>query len=257
MLLIYQYLAGIARNTCPFLIFLAAVSVGHVHADSFRVGMPEDFKPYTYTENGVWHGIDVDIGRHFYRALGINPTYLPMPWARQLRLAESGALDAILTVYCDEAAPFLHISKVFLYPVQVSLFGRVDLSEAMSVAGTPKQGAIVGVVRENKLIDLLEGRDQLRIHETYSTPLLLEQLVADRIDYVLEEDLPFLSYARDRGYQSAIKEVQTLKEMEVCLAFSKNSRHKFDEAFLERAENILRQMKANGTIERIVARYTK
>jgi len=91
---------------------------------SLKILATENFKPYSYSDNGSTTGIDYEINKELFKRLGHDVSYEALPWPRQLAYAKKGLGAAILTVYCEDKRPFLEIVDEPFYQVKISLFEK-------------------------------------------------------------------------------------------------------------------------------------
>lgn len=125
---------------------LLLIVINPVWAETMKIAMPEEFKPYSYSDQGSFKGIDLEIGQALYERLSWNVDFQPMPWTRQLAYAEKGLASGILTVYCEDQKDYLAISNEAFYQTKISLFALKTKPKLASLESLP-EGAIIGVVR--------------------------------------------------------------------------------------------------------------
>lgn len=207
--------------------------------------------------NSAPAGIDFEINLELFKRLGIDVSYETFPWTRQLAYAEKGLSAGILTVYCEDKRPFLEIVEEPFYEVKISLFTKQKKHEEIkihSLAHIPK-GSRVGIVRENFFSSLLDEFKSIKKAFTHATPLLIKQLKYDRLDYVLEEFLPFMYYAKEEGFSSEFKEALIVQENNVCTAFSKPYFDGDTQAIADKASKVIKEMKTEGFIDKVIQKY--
>ena len=241
------------------LLVLPLVQGRHTaQAEVLKIAMPEAFKPYTYQgDDGVWTGIDVEIGREMHARMGLDVVYDSLPWARQLAYAERGLSAGILTVYCEDRKDFLVLSNESFYDIRISLFARQDVLKGPAVSSLEDlpEGSVIGIVRGNFYAKELARYPNLKINYSHNTELLMEQLYRKRIDYVMEEYLPFMYYTKEKNYNAVFSEVMVYLEDRVCTAFSKTFFGDKTAQLAEKANEVIRQLKAEGFIDRVIMKY--
>ena len=78
---------------------------------TLRIGW-EPYVPYSFAvEDGAVTGADIDLMRQVAEAIGCDPRFEELPWARQLLELRSGALDVAMSAsWTAEGAEFVHFS---------------------------------------------------------------------------------------------------------------------------------------------------
>jgi ABC-type amino acid transport substrate-binding protein len=230
-----------------------------LNAEALKIAMPESFQPYTYKLQGEWAGIDVDIGRELHKRMGLEVKYEAMPWARQLAYTEKGLSAGILTVYCDDKKDFLALSSEPFYPIKISLFAHKDnvINQPPDSLINIRENAVLGLVRGNFYAAELEKHPHITLSYAHNTALLIEQLYSKRIDYVMEEYLPFMFHSKKRAYTDTFTEVMTYLEDGVCAAFSKPFFGDKTTTIVEQANEHIKALKAEGFIDRVIQKYSQ
>jgi polar amino acid transport system substrate-binding protein len=240
-----------------YLLLLSIPSISF--SDPIKIVMPEEFRPYTFLKEGKWTGIDLEINQELYKRMGVEVVFESVPWARQIIYTEKGLAAGLLTSYCEDKKDYLEIAEEPFYTVQISLLSRktnIPQKKISSLAMLPKNSSI-GVIRASFLADSLDNYPQINPSYTDSTSVLIAQLFHKRVDYVLEELIPFKFFSKKEGYSSAFTEVFLFEENAVCAAYSKKffGEKVKDVAF--RASNIIKQLKAEGFIDQVMDKYIK
>jgi ABC-type amino acid transport substrate-binding protein len=83
----------------------------------------------------------------------------------------------------------------------------------------------------------------------------MEQLYRKRIDFVIEEYLPFMYYSKEKKYTDEFAEVMLYLEDRVCTAFSKTVFGDKTAQLAEKANDVIKQLKAEGFIDRVILKY--
>lgn len=223
-------------------------------AEEFVIGMSEAFKPYNYIENHKWIGIDVEIANEAFKRLGVKVEYREFPWARVLKMAETGDIDGVLSVYCNDKRPFLENTYEQSYSVKISFFSQ-KRKHAKITGIHDFDGTSVGVNRGNyyaKYIDTYTGIEKF---ESIDVKMLLRPLNANRIDFALHEVGPFLYYSKELGFEGRFEAVYDLKQDSVCMAFSKAALGTQSKMWSDKVSKIVLQLKDEGFIQKVVDTY--
>ncbi len=242
-----------------FTIFSSLLFCFSVQAEQrLSIATTHAFEPYTIDSGERLRGIDVEIGNELYKRLKLDIDYQVMPWARQLAYAEKGEVSGILTVYCEDERDFLAISKEHFYKVNIALFAHKDRAPARTIKSLKDlpENTSVGIVRDNYFIDQIDPRMKIKKELSHSTSLLIPQLALGRIDFALEEDLPFRYYAKQLGVLDSIKLITTTLTNKVCTAFSKEQLGSNAIKLAAQADKHIIDMRQSGFIQSILNKYT-
>lgn len=240
----------------PIVSLVAQASDKQIITFPLEIAISEDFEPYMFQKNGQWTGIDIEINQAIMSLMEITPNYIAMPWARQKPTAESGDVAAIINVYCNEESALLAKVTEPLYRVDVILFGLKDRAEVKTLDELP-EGTRIGVVRGSYFSEEITKRPNLQAIFSPTTEFLPKQLKLDRIDYALQEDIPFLFYAAKTKDTQHFKSVMLLQQDSVCLTWSRRYLGEHTQLIVKRSTNAIRQLKEDGTIQRIIDKYTR
>ena len=86
---------------------------------SMTLAVDDDFPPFSFSENGVPAGIDVDIARELGERIGIEFKISLMPWKRLLAKTRKGEIDAAMSLFkTRERETF----AIFTHPIHYSTF---------------------------------------------------------------------------------------------------------------------------------------
>lgn len=245
----------LVRTACCLMALIALSE--RVSAETYKVGIPEALKPYTYKDGQEWVGIDMDIARELYRRMGLDVEFKSAPWARQLAYAERGLTAGILTVYCKDKKDFLAVPSESFYEVKISVFSRKTSTEKLSIQSLDDipEGSVIGIVRGNFFAEEVEKYPHISINYTHNTPLLIQQLQLGRIDYVIEEYLPFMYYSKENGISDTFVENMVYLKDEVCTAFSRPFFGEQASELAIQASELIRSLKEEGFIQGMIKKY--
>ncbi len=233
----------------------------------------EVLPPYEYMNDaGKPTGINVEIIDHVFNALGVPYEIRFYPWSRAWLMAANGAADAVLSVsyqkqrepylyYTDEQRTFWKTGEIppdFLWLTEYVFFATQILADAVRFESYEQLQA-----------------DKLRIaisdQYTYDTALLeanIPQVVKntplDAIQALLRGEADLSPMDRTVGW-ALLKEhdlhdritwlPKPLFMKPYLLGFSKNANYPDIEDLMQRFYGELRNMRQNGTVEEITARY--
>ncbi|MCG8687924.1 MAG: transporter substrate-binding domain-containing protein [Desulfobacterales bacterium] len=223
-------------------------------AEKLVIGMATAFKPYNYSQEKQWTGIDVEIIEEVFRRLGINVEFREYPWARVLLMAEVGKIDGILSVYCNDRHSFLENTNEPSYSVKISFFSlKTDNPKITELDDF--NGKSVGVNRGNYYAKYIENYEKIKIFKSVDVKMLVRQLYKKRIDFALHEVGPFLYYSKEIGFKECFDEVYELKSDSVCMAFSKKALGSRSKELADKVSMIIHQLKSEGYIQKVTEKY--
>ena len=162
-------------------------------ADEVRVGW-DDYPPYQISDKGTQRGIDVDIISAVLEAQGHRVRFLKLPWARQLKMLESGELDIVMSASkSPERERFARWSEAYRSEraALIGLAGKVmTVPSLASVIETP--GTRIAVIRDSsypgEFERLLKDEDfKARLDFTATARNSLLMLGAGRVTYVIDD----------------------------------------------------------------------
>ena len=247
---------------CTLLAASAAVgsltSCGGTNA--MESGLPQiivgsdTYPPYIYLNNdGIPAGIDVEIATEAFRRMGYAARFETIDWEQKTTLVESGALDCIWGCFSMDgreeayrwAGPYMVSRQVAAVDANSSIRSLSDLAgKTVAVQSTGKPEEI-----------FLSGSDP-RVPQTVEV-LSIENrsvqyamLACGYVDGIAAHETGILQYMKDNSVAFRILE-EPLLVTGLGIAFAKNDTRGLD----TQLNAVLAQMRADGTLERIVGRY--
>ena len=214
----------------------------------------DSYPPYIYLNNdGVPTGIDVEIATEAFRRMGYAARFETINWEQKTNLVESGAIDCIWGCFSMDgreevyrwAGPYMVSRQVVAVDAHSSIRSLSDLSgKTVAVQSTGKPEEI-----------FLSGSDP-RIPQTVEV-LSIENrsvqyamLACGYVDGIAAHETGILQYMKDNAVDFRILE-EPLLVTGLGIAFAKNDTRGLDSQLTD----TLAQMRADGTLERIIGRY--
>ena len=214
----------------------------------------DTYPPYIYLNNdGVPAGIDVEIATEAFRRMGYAAQFEPIDWEQKTALVESGTIDCIWGCFSMDgreevyrwAGPYMVSRQVAAVDADSSIRTLDDLAgKTIAVQSTGKPEEI-----------FLSGSDP-RIPQTVEV-LSIENrsvqyamLACGYVDAIAAHEMAILQYMKDNDVEFRILE-EPLLVTGLGVAFAKNDTRGLDSQLTD----TLAQMRADGTLERIVGRY--
>ncbi len=228
-----------------------------VSAETFVLGVLEDIPPFQYKENGELKGIDLEVGNEIAKRLGIEFRYEAMPWARIKKYVADGTqIHGVLSMfylekYLDVVDFTEHIfkSKICLFAIKDSQMQFSKLDDL--------RGKTVGVIRGYTYTPEFDAYQEMERTVCDNNDTLAKLLEKKRVDIVVAEEVPFLFTAKKIGFQDRFKGIYTLDENLTCMAFSKKAMGGKSRVMADRVNEIIRKMKEEGEMQKILDNYIK
>ncbi len=217
--------------------------------------------PYQYEENGELKGMSVDIVKEAFKRMGYSVEIKVLPWSRVLKSTEDGAVDAMFSsFYIEERSAYMTYAMEPLAVSVQSLFVRTGSSirydgTVQSLKGY-RLGTIIGYIYGDAF---KQGKEDgtLDVSEAEDCPTNILKLMAGRTDVFIDNRDTTRYYLKKDNLEDEIVELAppfTEQEM-LYLAFSK--KRVVDPALVETFNRTLKEMKQDGTWQKIVTEYTQ
>lgn len=221
----------------------------------------DSYTPYQYEENGELKGLSVDVVKEVFKRMGYSVEIKVLPWSRVLKSAENGTVDAIFSsFYIEERSAYMTYAMEPLAVSVQSLFAPVG--SPIRYDGTVQSlrdyrlGTIIGYVYGDAF---KQGKENgtLNVSEAEDCPANILKLMSGRTDVFIDNrDTALFYIKRDKLEKQIVELLPHFTEQEMLyLAFSKK-RIK-DPLIIETFNQTLKEMKQDGTWQRIVDAYTQ
>ena len=241
-----------------FVILFCICGPGTIAAEPIRLGVVENLPPYVFrNDNGELVGIDIEIIRAVFKQLGKPVTVQDYPWARLTRYIFEGKLDGVGGIYLEENEPMypvlvavdepMHETKVSIYARDSSNATLSDLAEH-----TEKTVGVLIGYEYGQRFEVIDGMKKIKVHTEFQ---LLHMLKHGRIDYAVMNEVSLLYTLKQFSLTSSIKSVMDWVGWPIQIALSKNNLGEEAMIITRQLSNIIKEMKADGSIERIKIRY--
>ena len=247
---------------CTLLAASAAVgsltSCGGTNA--MESGLPQiivgsdTYPPYIYLNNdGIPAGIDVEIATEAFRRMGYAARFETIDWEQKTTLVESGALDCIWGCFSMDgreeayrwAGPYMVSRQVAAVDANSGIRTLSDLAgKTIAVQSTGKPEEIFLSGSDPRVP---QGVDVLSIE---NRSVQYAMLACGYVDGIAAHETGILQYGKDNSVDFRILE-EPLLVTGLGIAFAKNDTRGLD----SQLNAVLAQMRADGTLERIVGRY--
>jgi len=236
-------------------LLCALAGAGLARADTPRIGAEDDWYPYTAWREGQIVGMSADIVRAAFASSDTAIELTAYPYSRCMELARSGVLAA-----CFNTTPDSRIEKQFLLPEEM-LFsddillwarnGAAPLAELNSLAG--KRVAVTIGYTYGEPFDTRKDILRVPVRRDLNGFLMLQH---DRVDYVVAfrgTTQALLDQHPELAEQFVA--VATVHQPQLYLTFSRH--HPQAPMLLEHFDQGMRQIRQDGTYQKIIARWQR
>lgn len=183
----------------------------------------DDWFPYSGLKAGKLQGFAVDVIAAAYAAVNVKVTFQAAPYARCLKLVESGReLGCFDSLNEAKLAGAFHFHQVPIFQAEIGIYAAADSAES-GLRASDLRGRRLGLTHGYTYTDVIE-KDQSIVREMapsdYSN---LRKLVLKRSDYslVYTRVVDYLSALYPHELQGKIKQVGTLSVDNLYVSFSK------------------------------------
>ena len=250
---------GFSVAVCMTLTAFATPATAAGCEKPIRVGW-EAWSPFQIPAEGEPKGIDPDILRAIEKVSGCDIEFHETPWKRNLRALETGKLDVALAASITEERDKYAKWTISYLPYSSILWtGSDDNVNYGSLEDYLDSGNNLGIIRgfsygetTDAILENAAYSDQ--IQENKSAKLNLRMIAADRIDGTLGNQFTMGYFAKREGLFDAVRATDVVVQSEpIYFMFSEKST---SDATIEKFDEAIRTLKADGTIQKIVDKYT-
>ncbi len=247
---------------------LAVAVCGHIgtlHASASQCVKTvrwNDDRPYAArAPDGEIRGIDADIVREALRRLGCTASFVELPWARALLNLERGKLDVLPNaLQTEDRMRFGHFSEPYISSrnvlfVAVHKEARFKLNTLADLIDTDFRLGVQAQATYGPEYDELIANDKFRKRLTFTRAQTngWEMIKLGRIDGQLADEFTGLAELHELGFSRLIrKSAISLVQSPGRFAFSRQST---EPEFVNRFNQALTDMKADGSYRTLLARY--
>ena len=253
-------------SACAALLPIAVIALGGGPKDVVRqqdvslqrvmdngrlvLGIDADFPPMSFVgENKEFVGFDIDLGREICARLGVEFVARPIVWEKKKKELADRKIDCIggMSVI-PEAARDMILSEAYIRENLVFVI-RGDSSVVWL---RDLKGKRIGIQAGSTTQDALDGTDirkDIAVVTLDDNMAVLRQVQAGNIDAGLVDSLTacyFINSGKERYFVLS----DSLREEELAIGFRKE-----DKGLRDKVQNIIREMKADGTLERISQKW--
>ena len=213
----------------------------------------DTYPPFSYVDaDGNLTGIDIDLAREAFGRMGYRPEFKIIDWEEKKELLRSGAIDCVWSSFImdgreDEylwAGPYMESRQVVAVNMDSDIYSLQDLEDkVIAVQSTTKPEDIIrshdGTLPELRKVLSVQKRDLIFI--------LLSKGYADAL---AAHDTTVQRFMADTGLEFRILD-EPLLTVGLGVAFGRED----DRGLHTELDEVLREMRGDGTAEQIIGKY--
>ncbi|SLM31235.1 conserved exported hypothetical protein [Desulfamplus magnetovallimortis] len=219
-----------------------------------------NYPPYSYEENGQPKGVYVDIlTEAFSRMEAYDVTIEMRPWKRGIHMIKAGKVLALFPPYFNEERTlWMNYSEPILQE-ELIIFAKAEKLEGKSIWPDDFYGSKVGLNRGfdpismagEKFSQAIEA-GKIELEEADNNEMNLKKLEAGRLDYYINDKLIDIT-----AYPSITRGMTTNHNFGYLGFTRKYENFPYISDFKNEFDQIIKEMKAKGEIDKILQQYLK
>ena len=237
-----------------FLVFMSGVILAA--AGPLRVAFSSESTPLSWGEDGALKGILVDAASEAFRRMGVKVEMNGYPWMRAQKMVKDGDADAFITILTPERRQFVSSGSEPLISLRMGMVAKRGSAvnaklAAVRTAEDLRAFSVLSYRGNGWSQSFLKG---ITVDWALTTDQCLKKLARGRAD-VYVSDLDTVGYRiKKLGLENELVVLpNVLDRREFRLGIRKQSEHL---PLLPRFDQTIRQMKADGSLQRILEKYS-
>lgn len=219
----------------------------------YVVGTDASYAPFeSVTEKNEFVGFDIDVVKAIAVKGGFKVKFVNTPWEGIFTTLKNGDRDFLVsaTTITDERKKEMDFSEPYFEAIQMIAIGK----DATITKFDDLKGHIVGVqigTTGDEVVSTLLGKDSKDIKRFESTPLALKELENSGVEAVVADNGVVINYVKNntgKGFKM-LEDTSFIKEF-YGLPVKKGNKE-----LLDKINDGLKKMKADGTYDKIYADY--
>jgi len=232
-------------------------------AHSLNIVGDDAYAPYSYKEGSQFKGIYTDIIQQALERMKEKHSVKGMPWKRGLSSLQSKKVDALYPPYYrPEQRPYMAYS-IDILDETPAIFCHKDNAGGLSKFPDDYKGKVIGrnAGFVTPVIDEAAKNGIIKIQEVKGMSTNLQKLVNKRVDCYVNDRLSVLfelkkMKAKGKYDGSSVVETSALPAEQGFLAIHINAPNT-TKNFINRFNETIKAMKADGSIQQVIDSYTK
>lgn len=226
------------------------------------IGTVENLPPFSFYENNILKGIDVEIINEISKRLNLNIVIETLPWARVISELKNGDLDAAFSLYyVEDRKEFLFYLAIMHYD-NLGIMARKDnifIYKSTEDLFSKKIGKGAGVFVSDEFQKAKED-GKITVEEINDTEMgNIKKLIAKRLDAVIGVAETMKYYAKNLKPDNELVIVTNFIESNRpgYLVFSKRSVFSNDDRLLGNISKEITEIMTDGTYLKIRDNYDR
>ncbi|WP_209010786.1 ABC transporter substrate-binding protein [Labrenzia sp. PHM005] len=241
---------------------LAQVCFANSDALADRVLFVQDnaYPPYMTVKDGAAGGLYAAILNEAKERLGSSELeILAVPWTRATVLVKNGSAQGLVgSYYKPQDRPWIRHWSEPIFHEEVSIFCRSGIAQPGWIYPDDYKGLLFGNVAGyrapgDRFFELV-AQGQIKLEEAQTTEQNLSKLSLERIDCYVVERVATEILIREKNITN-VDNVGTASMEAAYIGYSDKWTGPEADAFIEAMDAVIKTMKKDGTIDRIVSRY--
>jgi polar amino acid transport system substrate-binding protein len=235
--------------------FLAFSAVAAAQEPAIRIATEGAYPPFNYVDNNEPAGFEVELGRALCGAMGATCTFVLQDWETIVTGLKEHRYDAIMSsleITAERKARVLFSRRYYRIPA--ALIGTKSAPAPSAGGSVDLAGKTVGTVVDSEFAGYLESMQKSATVRTFSKVEEADlDLLTGRLDYVLGDKLALTKFLESREGLMCCRFVADLpvdRGEGIGIGFRKS-----DKALAERFNAAIERVMADGTYDRIRAKY--
>lgn len=227
----------------------APAALTTVTAGKLTMSTNAAFPPYEMTtDSGDFEGIDIEVADAIAKKLGLELQVDDMDFDAALTAVQQGKCDLVLAglTYNEERAQLMTFSDSYAQGVQAIIVkDGSDIATADDLANAGMIGTQRGTTGYLYCTDDF-GEDHVAAYD--SGAAAVQALLNGQVDAVVIDKMPAETFAAENDGLKVLDTAYTTEDY--CAAVAKDN-----EALVKEVNAVLAELKADGTLDQIVAKY--
>jgi polar amino acid transport system substrate-binding protein len=221
-----------------------------------------DWLPVAYKNSKTQkdEGIAYDIVKNVAQKLSIPLEIHYLPWGRMLLHLDKGKLDMSIAIYWNKERDKKYLYSIPYFANEARVFvkkgNEFSFRRLEDLIG--RKGAIPDEGSFGEEFDSFARQHQLELHKAHGITTkeqMVGMLLRDRIEYFIQDYLDSMMYLKSAGQLDSIALLEhPIGKTNVHFAFSRKSACS---QLIPEINTILEKLKKDGTVKKIVEKYTK
>lgn len=219
-------------------------------AGRFVLGLDADFPPMSFTDGwGTLTGFDIEMVQEVCKRLGVEFVKRPIDWTKKEEELNGGTIDALASMSdMHESAKRMLLSDPYVRESLIFVVSGSSSARSLNDLKGRKIGVQAGSTTQEELeaLDIYKEVSAVALKDNLA---ILRELKQGTLDAGLVDSIAayyFVALSNERYFVLP----ERLGEEKITIGFRKN-----DKALRDRVQEIINEMKADGTLGKISERW--